>query len=109
VGSTASLRGGAGGEDYPMSFDEPSSKMDTSSPNVISVGSSPQHSPEIEVAEIEDMNDESGETRWQPLARQTRVAEAKHIQEVHLANFPYAANSRLRKTLNMLAGALEKS
>ncbi len=92
-----------------MSFDEPSSKMDTSSPNVISVGSSPQHSPEIEVAEIEDMNDESGETRWQPLARQTRVAEAKHIQEVHLANFPYAANSRLRKTLNMLAGALEKS
>jgi len=109
IGSTTSLRGGARGEDYPTSLDGPSSKMDTSSPNVISVGSSPQRSPEIEVAEIEDMNDDPGETRWQPLTRQTRVVEAKNIQDNLIASFPFAGNSRIRKTLNVLAEALEKS
>lgn len=109
VGTTTSLRGGAGDEDYPMSLDEPSIKMHTSSPNVISVGSSPPHSPEIEVAEIEDMNDEAVETKWQPLTRQRGIVDARHIQQDLLAIFPYSGSQKLRKTLNTLAGALERS
>ncbi|KAK4694190.1 hypothetical protein P7C71_g3350, partial [Lecanoromycetidae sp. Uapishka_2] len=108
--TTTSLRGGAGagGEDYPMSLEEPSSKMDTSSPNVISVGSTPQRSPEIEVAEIEDMNDDPVETRWQPLARQRGLVDARQIQQALLATFPYFTSGRPRKTLTLVAGVLEK-
>ncbi len=85
-------------------------KMDASSPNVISVGSSPPQSPEIEVAEVEDMNDDSARTRWQPLARAATTLEARHVQRTLLSDFPFRQTKKgLRKTLTLIALTIEKS
>lgn len=54
-----------------------------SSPNVISVSSSPSRSPEIEVAEIEDMDDDPGTTRWRTLGDGTQ------LQNTLIQHFPY--------------------
>ncbi|KAL8918700.1 MAG: hypothetical protein Q9208_007198 [Pyrenodesmia sp. 3 TL-2023] len=47
---------------------EPSKKLTPPSPHIISPPSSPSRSPEIEVAEVEDMNQEPGHTKWRPLS-----------------------------------------
>ena len=74
--------------------DPPSSSQATSSPNVedatsgpISATSSPAQSPEIEVAEIEDMDEDPGQTKWRPLVS---VVDAGDIQATLLDSFPYA-------------------
>lgn len=91
------------------SSNHPASKLDSSPSNVISVTSSPR-SPEIEVAEIEDMNDESGETRWKPLISATSLMDAKDIQQSVLEDFPYLGERgrNLRKTIAALAQTFEK-
>lgn len=91
------------------SSNHPASKSDSSPSNVISVTSSPR-SPEIEVAEIEDMNDESGETRWKPLISATSLMDAKDIQQSVLEDFPYLGERgrNLRKTIAALAQTFEK-
>lgn len=77
------------------------------SPSVVSVHSSPLNSPEIEVAEIEDMNDEPAVTQWRPL--RSSSYEAKQIQETILGGFPYFDTSRdLRKAMHMVATMLER-
>ena len=110
IGGTPSLRGGGGGDHVPSSSNDPSSKVDSSPSNVISVTSSPPRSPEIEVAEIEDMNDESGETRWKPLISATSLMDAKDIQHSVLEDFPYLGERgrNLRKTVAALAQTFEK-
>ena len=110
IGGTPSLRGGGGGDDVPSSSNDPSSKVESSPSNVISVTSSPPRSPEIEVAEIEDMNDESGETRWKPLISATSLMDAKDIQQSVLEDFPYLGERgrNLRKTIAVLAQTFEK-
>ena len=110
MGGTPSLRGGGGGDDVPSTSNEPATKLDSSPSNVISVTSSPPHSPEIEVAEIEDMNDESGETRWKPLISATSLMDAKDIQQSVLEDFPYLGERgrNLRKTVAVLAQTFEK-
>lgn len=111
VAGTPSLRGGGGGDDIPTGSNDPSSsKLDSSPSNVISVTSSPPRSPEIEVAEIEDMNDESGETRWRPLISATSLMDAKDIQQSVLEDFPYLGERgrNLRKTIAVLAQTFEK-
>ena len=89
---------------------DPSSKLDSSPSNVISVTSSPPRSPEIEVAEIEDMNDEPGETRWKPLISATSLMDAKETQQSVLEDFPYLGDRarNLRKTVATLAQIFEK-
>lgn len=111
INGTASLRGGDGGDYLPNSAKDSSNKHDCSSSNVISVTSSPTNSPEIEVAEVEDMNDESGETRWKPLTSATSMLEAKTVQDTLLLSFPFLGERgrSLRKTLAILAQTLEKS
>ena len=85
-------------------------KMDASSPNVISVGSSPPQSPEIEVAEVEDMNDDPGRTIWQPMSRATNPFEARQTQRGILNDFPFRQNKKgLRKTLALMVLTIEKS
>lgn len=110
VNDTPSLRGGGGGDDIPTSSNDPSSKLDSSPSNVISVTSSPPRSPEIEVAEIEDMNDESGETRWKPLISAKSLMDAKDIQQNVFEDFPYLGDRgrNLRKTIAALAQTFEK-
>ena len=69
----------------------PSPHADSPPSHVISVSSSPPHSPEIEVAEVEDMNQESGETRWKSLAS---VLEARETQVAIMDDFPESNGSR---------------
>ena len=110
VNPTSSLRGGDGRSDAVAGDQSSSTNLDSGSPNVISVGSSPPQSPEIEVAEIEDMTDEPGETRWKPLIRATSALEAKNTHRVLMHTFPFGQGSRgWRKTLGQIAGAFEKS
>ena len=93
-GSTMSRRAGSSG------------RGGSSTSNVISVSSSPPRSPEIEVAEVEDMNEESGETRWRPLVT---LVDAKDTQGALLEAFPYVDSSRdLRQTVALIAQVFEK-
>lgn len=86
---------------------DPSIKVDPMTSDVISVTSTPARSPEIEVAEIEDMNQDPGETRWRPLAR---LIDAKDTQGALLDMFPYGhPQSNLRNTVTLLGNAFEKS
>ena len=83
-----------------------SARLEPKSSDIISVSSSPARSPEIEVAEIEDMNDERGETKWKPLAS---IIEAKDTQGALLEAFPFVDRSRsLRQTVILLSQAIEK-
>ena len=100
--------------DSDKSADRPedSPAMDISSPKVISVSSSPSHSPEIEIAEVEDINDDPGETRWRPLestAIAASIQDAKDVQMALLDQFPLLTQQNLRKTISLIATALGKS
>ena len=87
---------------------EMASKPRSPSPNVISVSSSPSRSPEIEVAEVEDINEEPGQTKWRPLV--SSVMDAKTVQLALLEKFPYLHQTRdLSQTVAMLASHFEKS
>lgn len=82
---------------------EVSPKIDPCSPDVISVSSSASRSPEIEVAEIEDMNGESGQTRWRSLGGPTE------IQRTLLQNFPFVVRNRHpRQIVDGIVNALER-
>jgi len=86
-----------------------SSPVNQESPKVVSVQSSPMHSPEIEVAEIEDMSDGPSLTRWRPLGGTSRL-EARQIQLELLSNFPLVDRCRsVPKALSEIAKQLEKS
>ena len=74
----------------------------TPSPDVISVSSSSSRSPEIEVAEVEDMEDLPEETRWRTLR------EATDIQITLLEHFPYHTPGRhFWKTVEIVADYFE--
>lgn len=86
---------------------ESSVRIESRSSDVISVSSSPSRSPEIEVAEVEDINAERGETRWRPL---TSLIDAKDTQGALLDAFPYGVRDRLlRQTVILVSQAIEKS
>lgn len=79
------------------------------SPKFVSVHSSPLHSPEIEVAEVEDMSDDPGVTRWRPLGG-ISAYDANQIQVNSLSNFPGVERGRgSRKAIGEIAKQLEKS
>ena len=107
VSTLPSMRGG--GEAFSSQNNSPR-KMGSPSSNVVSIHSSPRRSPEIEVAEIEDINDDQVETRWKPLGSTTNAEEAKGVQEAMLLAFPFVGDRgrSLRKTIPVLAQALEK-
>ncbi|KAL9612762.1 MAG: hypothetical protein Q9167_002647 [Letrouitia subvulpina] len=96
-----------GGLTSPDEVGEPS-EAKSPSPKIISVSSSPARSPEIEVAEVEDINEEPGQTKWRPLV--SSVLDAKAVQESLLERFPYLSQARdLPHTVVMLASHFEKS
>ena len=109
--TTSTSRGGSGVNDTAPGGQGVGDKMDASSPNVISVGSSPPQSPEIEVAEVEDMNDDPGRTIWQPMSRAAPTPlDARHAQRAILNDFPFRQNKKgLRKTLALMVLTIEKS
>ena len=85
----------------------------SSSPKVVSIASSPPNSPEIEVAEIEDMTDDPGMTRWKPLISNksfTRTRQARDLELQLVHQFPHASSDReLKDTVQAISRALEKS
>ena len=103
----------ASGSDCKEDTSQPtlSVNMEISSPKVISVSSSPSHSPEIEVAEVENMNDDPRETRWKTLDS-TAVpfggSDATEIQGTLLEQFPHHTGHNLKRTLSMIATVLGK-
>lgn len=64
---------------------EPSKKLTPPSPHIISPPSSASRSPEIEVAEVEDMNQEPGHTKWRPLSN---IQDPVKIKDDLWAVFP---------------------
>ena len=82
---------------------EDPNEVDAASPDVISVSSSASRSPEIEVAEIEDMSEDPGETRWRSLG------EATEIQRTLLQRFPFAASTHHpRQAIDAINMAFDK-
>lgn len=62
----------------PHSIPEP----DANPNNVISISSSPAHSPEIEVAELEDMDQDPNTSNWRPLEEALRDQTQPEVIEV---------------------------
>lgn len=86
---------------------ESSVRIESQTSEVISVTSTPTRSPEIEVAEVEDIFEEPGQTKWRPLV--TNVIGAKDIQDALMKKFPYANGGRdVRDTVRLLGQAFEK-
>lgn len=74
----------------------------------VSAGSSPSHSPEIEVAEIEDMDTEPAHTRWRTLGGPD-IMQAKSIQDQLLYRFPlYDTFRSLTKAIDYHVNVFEK-
>lgn len=118
IQNASSPQMGVNGTDEPVPADKdkmpPASQVDSpgevepGSPDVVSVEFSPTRSPEIEVADIEDMNDEPGETKWRPLA--SLLIQAKDTQGALLEAFPYSVPNRdLRQTVLLVSQEIEKS
>ena len=86
---------------------EPSS--DAPEASVVASGrSSPSQSPEIEVAEVEDMDSEPTQTRWRPLGGMDTI-QSKQIQDRILREFPCFIQGRsLTKAIDVVANVLEK-
>ena len=94
------------GEPLNPSQIEPTVRIKSQSSDVVSVASTPTRSPEIEVAEVEDINEEPGQTKWRPL---TNVMDGKDLQEALMKKFPYSGGARdVRDTIRLLANAFEK-
>ena len=111
----ASIRGGGGGDEYSATHPISPSNVGFPSGKAISIASSPPRSPEIEVAEIEDMNDDAGETRWKSLADATTATGATEVKAIHallLDQFPHSSGQTgpaLKQTVTLISAALQKS
>ena len=79
---------------------------DSDQPNAISISSSPGRSPEIEVAEVEDMDEDMGGTKWRPLVS---LVGGEGSHEALLDSFPFVLEgSTLTEALDFIAQAFEK-
>ena len=113
--ASTSLRGGGFQQDETASFEPVTigSNAISPSPNVVSIALSPPNSPEIEVAEIEDMTDDPGETKWKPLASRkvlTHIEKGRELETRLMCEFPHASASHdLKDTVQLIARAIEKS
>lgn len=92
-------------EPFGSNQTESTVRIKSQSSDVISVASTPTRSPEIEVAEVEDINEEPGQTKWRPLIN----VMGKDLQESLLKKFPYASGVRdVQETVRLLGQAFEK-
>ncbi|KJK61380.1 protein of unknown function DUF3517 [Aspergillus parasiticus SU-1] len=79
--------------------------------NVISLLSSPAQSPEIEVAELEDMDQDPSTSSWKPLGEALGDSEVVQLHEqAHLTdNFPkFRSDLDLRDNLEEIGAIIEK-
>jgi ubiquitin carboxyl-terminal hydrolase 34 len=68
--------------DTPPPQSDPDPDPDAQLDNVISISSSPIHSPEIEVAELEDMDQDPNTSNWRPLEEALRDQPPPEVIEV---------------------------
>ncbi|KAJ5088051.1 hypothetical protein N7456_011667 [Penicillium angulare] len=87
---------------------------DPASPNVVSISSSPAQSPEIEVAELEDMDQYPNTGSWRPLEDALRDHATREVVEVHdtaslIDSFPrYREDQNPRDNLRRVIMMMEK-
>ena len=80
-------------------------KQTPASPSLVSPPSSPSRSPEIEVAEVEDINQEPGHTKWRTLGS---VPDPDQVREDIWDKFPYGGCTRpVRETADEIARHLQ--
>ncbi|KAL8705993.1 MAG: hypothetical protein Q9201_000937 [Fulgogasparrea decipioides] len=85
---------------------ESSRKPKSPSPHIVSPSSSPSRSPEIEVAEVEDINQEPGHTKWRSLG--TAPDPAK-VRDEAWACFPFLERGqRLWETADQIARHIQQ-
>lgn len=104
--------------DTPIRQSEDATMVGVQPPDVISISSSPSRSPEIEVAEVEDMDQDPNTSRWHPLGEavqdRDQDQDSAGIVRVHeqfsLADqFPkLRGNPDLRESLEETANIIEK-
>ena len=68
----------------PSATDDVAAKVDTNNPSLLSPSSSPVGSPKIEIAEVEDMDQEYPASTWTPM-----VSLVTSRQGALLENFPF--------------------
>jgi ubiquitin carboxyl-terminal hydrolase 34 len=84
------------------------------SSTAISISSSPSRSPEIEVAEVEDMDQDPNTSRWRPLGEAVQEQSSAGIVQVHeqfslVDHFPKLhGNPDLRESLEETVSIIEK-
>ena len=94
----------------PQSDSDPDAHPD----NVISISSSPAHSPEIEVADLEDMDQDPKNSSWRPLEEALRDQESPEVIEVDdmlslVDSFPRVRDRMTpRENLQMIIMMIEK-
>ncbi|KAE8554713.1 hypothetical protein EYB25_003254 [Talaromyces marneffei] len=85
------------------------------SSTAISISSSPSRSPEIEVAEVEDMDQDPNTSRWRPLGDAVQEQSSAGIVQVHeqfslVDHFPKLhGNPDLRESLEETVSIIEKA
>lgn len=90
------------------------SEPDATSANVISISSSPAQSPEIEVAELEDMDQDPNTSNWRPLEEALRDQAPPEMAEVEeivslVDSFPKVRDKlSARENLNRICIMVEK-
>ncbi|KAJ5668957.1 hypothetical protein N7462_010027 [Penicillium macrosclerotiorum] len=92
----------------------PPAQPDTTPSNVISLSSSPAQSPEIEVAELEDMNQDPNMSNWRPLEEALREKALPDVVEVDdtaplIDSFPRVReHTGARESLNRICLMIDK-
>lgn len=92
-----------------------SPELDPHSANVISISSSPAQSPEIEVADLEDMDSDPNTSSWRPLEEalrehsQPEVGNVEEEMDSLVDSFPSVGDKlSVRESLNRLCEMIEK-
>lgn len=100
--------------DTPMQQSDDTTMVGAQPSAAISITSSPSRSPEIEVAEVEDMDQDPNTSRWHPLSKAVQDQGSTGIVQVHeqfsLADqFPkLRGNPDLRESLEETVNIIEK-
>ena len=90
----------------PPPTDDAASVAPSSAP--VPANLSPSRSPEIEIAEVEDMDSEPAQTRWRPMGG-INLLQAKTLQDDLLSEFAYSnSGTNLLKGLDIISSILEK-
>lgn len=98
----------------PLPRPRPSAETNAQSSTAISISSSPTRSPEIEVADVEDMDQDPSTTNWRSLGEALRDQAATEVVQLHeqlslTETFPkLRGNLDLRECIEEMGALIEK-